>query len=96
MLELDYPSDTFIAQFARTHRLTPADVLRDIARLVAIHQMTVEAKFLNDNCVLCGANTRRMSCCYPCGNLLGSLSGYSKCRKEDEDGPWNRRTYRRP
>ena len=29
MLELDYPSDAFIAQFARTHRLTPADVLRD-------------------------------------------------------------------
>ena len=27
--------------------------------------------------------TRRMSCCYPCGSLLGSLSGYSKCRKKD-------------
>jgi predicted nucleotidyltransferase component of viral defense system len=59
MLELDYPSDAFIAQFARTHRLTPADVLRDIARLVAIHQMTVEAKFLNDNCVLCGGVAMR-------------------------------------
>ncbi len=59
MLELDYPSDAFIAQFARTHRLTPADVLRDIARLVAIHQMTVETKFLSDNCVLCGGVAMR-------------------------------------
>jgi hypothetical protein len=59
MLELDYPSDEFIVEFARRHRLAPVDVLRDIARLVAIHQMTVESKFLNDNCVLCGGVAMR-------------------------------------
>jgi hypothetical protein len=59
MLELDYPSDEFIVAFANRHRFAPVDVLRDIARLVAIHQMTVESKFLNDNCVLCGGVAMR-------------------------------------
>ncbi len=59
MLQLDYPSDEFIAQFAKDHKLTAADVLRDIARLVAVHQMTVETKFLNDDCVLCGGVAMR-------------------------------------
>ena len=47
------------ARSLRRRRLTPADALRDIARLVAIHQMTVETKFLNDNCVLCGGVAMR-------------------------------------
>jgi Nucleotidyl transferase AbiEii toxin, Type IV TA system len=59
MLQVDYPSDEFIAQFAKAHRLTAADVLRDIARLIAIHQMTVEKKFLSDDCVLCGGVAMR-------------------------------------
>jgi hypothetical protein len=59
MLQVDYPSDEFITQFAKTHRLTAADVLRDIARLIAIHQMTLETKFLSDDCVLCGGVAMR-------------------------------------
>jgi hypothetical protein len=59
MLQVDYPSDEFIAQFAKDHKLTAADVLRDIARLIAIHQMTVETRFLSDDCVLCGGVAMR-------------------------------------
>jgi hypothetical protein len=59
MLELDYPDDAEILAFATKHQLAPVDVLRDIARLVAIHQMATTKNYLNDNCVLCGGVAMR-------------------------------------
>ena len=41
-LELDYPSDEEIIKFAGDHGLGEVDGLRDIARLVAVHQMVTE------------------------------------------------------
>lgn len=59
-LELDYPSDEEIIEFAGDHGLDEVDVLRDIARLVAVHQMVTEKGYLNDDCVLCGGLAMRL------------------------------------
>jgi hypothetical protein len=59
-LEIDYPSAGEIVAFAQAHRLAPQDVVRDIARLIAVHQMVVNKHFLNDDCVLCGGMGLRL------------------------------------
>ena len=58
--EIDYPSAKEITAYAERHHLAPTDVARDIARLIAIHQMVVDKHFLNEDCVLCGGMGLRL------------------------------------
>ena len=58
--QIDYPPAEEIVDFAAKHNLDNEDVLRDIARLIAIHEMATVKEFLNEDCVLCGGMAMRL------------------------------------
>ncbi|HWH44465.1 MAG TPA: nucleotidyl transferase AbiEii/AbiGii toxin family protein [Thermoleophilaceae bacterium] len=59
-LEIDYPPVEELAEFSRRHQVPLPDVLRDIARLVMLHQLATTKNYLGDDCVVCGGMAMRL------------------------------------